>query len=178
VAAQLLTLNQHESPCWLNAVHLSTLRAHGFDKITERVFYLREDKSMSTTGRTTSRESGFGRSDQQTFTIPDSADGSAVAAIDLARNYSFIVVSCDDASDIPANTTLSAEVADDDSGALNPLYMQDGSAPWASGSLPTSGGFRFWLSHAYGAQRLRLILSNNTTGAVDLHVYGFDGAVR
>lgn len=133
---------------------------------------------MSTTGRTVSRETGFGRSDRQTFTIPNGADGSAVAAVDLDRNYSFLVISCDDASNIPASTVLSAEVADDDSGALNPLYMQDGSASWVSGTLPSSGGFRFWLSHAYGAQRIRLILSNTTTGAVDLHVYGFDGAVR
>ena len=133
---------------------------------------------MSTTGRTVNREQGFGRSDRQTFTIPNGADGSAVAAVDLARNYSFVVISCDDASDIPASTLMTAEVADDDSGALNPLYMQDGSASWVSGTLPTSGGFRFWLSHAYGVQRLRLILSNNTTGAVDFHIYGFDGAVR
>ena len=133
---------------------------------------------MSTTGRAVSREIGFGRSDRQTFTIPNGADGSAVAAIDLERNYSFIVISCDDASDIAADTTLSAEVADDDSGELNPLYMQDGSAPWTSAVLPTSGGFRFWLSHAFGIQRLRLILSNNTTGEVTLYVYGFDGAVR
>lgn len=133
---------------------------------------------MSTTGRTINREAGYGRSDRQTFTILNGTDGSAVAAIDLVRNYSFIVVSCDDAANIPASTTLSAEVADDDSGALNPLYLQDGGAAWGSGTLPTSGGFRFWLSHGYGVQRLRLILSNNTTGSVTLYVYGFDGAVR
>jgi hypothetical protein len=124
------------------------------------------------------RNIGFGRSDQQTFTIPGGANGAAVAAVDLARNYSFIVIACNDAAGIPASTTLSAQVADDDSGALNPLYMQDGSAIWHSGTLPTSGGFRFLLSHAFGAQRLRLILSNNASASVTLHVYGFDGAVR
>ena len=133
---------------------------------------------MSTFGRTVSRETGYGRSDRQTFTIPNGADGSAVAAVDLERNYSFIVISCDDASNIAADTTLAAVVAEDDDGALNPLYMQDGSAAWASGVLPTSGGFRFWLSHAFGAQRLRLILNNTTSGEVVLYVYGFDGAVR
>ena len=133
---------------------------------------------MSTTGRTVNREIGFGRSDRQTFTIPSSADGSAVAAVDLERNYSFIVITCDDSSNIAADSTLAAEVAEDDSGALNPLYLQDGSAVWASGILPTSGGFRFWVSHAFGVQRLRLILSNNTSGAVTFYVYGFDGAVR
>ncbi len=133
---------------------------------------------MSTTGRTVRREAGYGRSDRQTFTIPSSADGSAVAAVDLDRNYGFIVITCDDASNIAADTTLSAQVAEDDSGALNPLYMQDGNAAWNSGVLPTNGGFRFWLSHAFGVQRLRLVLSNNTSGAVTLYVYGFDGAVR
>ena len=133
---------------------------------------------MSTTGRTINREVGFGRSDRQTFTIPNGADGSAVAAVDLERNYSFVIISCDDASGITANTTLSAEAADDDSGALNPLYMQDGSAAWESGTLPTSGGVRFWLSHAFGVQRLRLILSNNASSDVTFYIYGFDGAVR
>lgn len=133
---------------------------------------------MSTTGRTINRDKGFGRSDRQTFTIPNGADGSAVAAVDLQRNYAFIVVSCADASAIAADTTLAAEAADDDSGALVPVYEQDGGAPWQSGTLPTSGGFRFWLTHAFGVQRLRLILSNSTTGAVTLYVYGFDGAVR
>jgi hypothetical protein len=133
---------------------------------------------MSTTGRDVRRNIGFGRSDQKTFTIGNGATGSAVAAVDLVRNFSFVVISCDDASGIPANTTLSAQAAEDDSGALNPLYMQDGSALWHSGTLPTSGGFRFLLSHAFGAQRLRLILSNSATASVTLHVYGFDGAVR
>ncbi len=133
---------------------------------------------MSTTGRTVNREIGYGRSDRQTFTIPNGADGSAVAAVDLGRNYSFVVVSCDNASGIPADTFLTAEAADDDSGALNPLYFQDGVAEWESGALPTSGGFRFWLSQAFGVQRLRLILSANATASVTLHIYGFDGAVR
>lgn len=133
---------------------------------------------MSTTGRTVNREVGFGRSDRQTFTIPNGANGSAVAAVDLERNYSFVIVSCDDAAGIPAATTLSAQAADDDSGALNPLYMQDASAVWQSGTLPTSGGLRFWLSHGFGLQRLRLILSSNTTADVTFYIYGFDGAVR
>jgi hypothetical protein len=124
------------------------------------------------------REVGFGRSDRQPFTIPNGADGSAVAAVDLERNYSFVAISCDDASGIPSGAVLSAEAADDDSGALNPLYMQDGSGEWQSGALPTSGGFRFWLGHVFGVQRLRLILSANTTDEVTLYVYGFDGGVR
>ena len=133
---------------------------------------------MSTSGRRVRREVGYGRSDRQTFTIPNGADGSAVAAVDLERNYGFVVISCEDSSNIPSNTTLSAEVADDDSGTLLPLYTQDGSGLWQSAVLPTSGGLRFWLSHGFGIQRLRLVLSANTTGAVTFYVYGFDGAVR
>ncbi len=133
---------------------------------------------MSTSGRTLRREDGYGRSDQQTFTIPNGADGSAVAAVDLARNYGFIVVGCEDTSNIAADSTLTAEVADDDSGALIPLYKQDGSGIWELAALPTSGGLRFWLSHAFGIQRIRLILSNTTGGAVSFTIYGFDGTVR
>jgi hypothetical protein len=139
---------------------------------------IHEERLMSTSGRTVRREDGFGRSDQQTFTIPNGEDGSAVAAVDLARNYGFILIACADTANIAADTTLSAEVAEDDSGSLLPLHMQDGAGLWESAVLPTSGGLRFWLSHAFGVQRLRLILSNNTTGAVSFTVYGFDGAVR
>ena len=106
---------------------------------------------MSTSGRTLRREDGYGRSDQQTFTIPNGADGSAVAAVDLARNYAFVVIACEDTSNIAADSTLTAEVADDDSGTLLPLYRQDGLGPWESAVLPTSGGLRFWLSHAWPA---------------------------
>jgi hypothetical protein len=133
---------------------------------------------MSTIGRTVRRENGYGRSDRQSFTIPNGADGSAVAAVDLERNYGFIVISCANASNIAADSTLSAEVADDDSGSLLPLYTQDGAGAWESAVLPGSGGLRFWLSPAFGIQRLRLILSNNSSGEVVFHVYGFDGAVR
>jgi hypothetical protein len=147
------------------------------DLLIEHVFYHRRRK-MSTTGRTVRRENGYGRSDRQSFTIPNGADGSAVAAVELERNYGFIVISCADASNIAADTSLNAEVADDDSGDLLPLYTQDGAAAWQSGVLPTSGGLRFWLSPAFGAQRLRLILSNNSEGEVVFHIYGFDGAVR
>jgi len=133
---------------------------------------------MSTSGRTVRREDGFGRSDQQSFSIPNGADGSAVAAVDLARNYGFVVIACADTSNIAADTTLSAEVADDDSATLLPLHTQDGAGVWESAVLPTSGGLRFWLSHAFGVQRLRLVLSNNSTGAVTFTIYGFDGTVR
>jgi hypothetical protein len=112
------------------------------------------------------------------FTIPNAADGSAVAAVDLERNYGFIVVSCPDTSNIAADTNLSAQVADDDSGSLLPLYTQDAGGAWQSAVLPTSGGLRFWLSPAFGVQRLRLILSNNSSGEVVFHIYGFDGTVR
>lgn len=129
--------------------------------------------------RETVRKAGWGRSDVQTFTIPASADGSAVAEVDLGRNYAFIVVKCEDCSNIPATTTLSAEVGYDDGDTLVDLYEQDDPGTlWESGNLPTSGTLGFLLNHAAGAQRLRLKLSNNASGgSVVFSIYGWDGGV-
>lgn len=130
---------------------------------------------MSTTGREWRVDQGFPRSDLKTFTIANGADGSAVDPVDLERNYAFFAVRCTDAQYIASSTTLAAQVGYADADALTNLWKQDGEAVWASGTLPTSGGFAFTLIHAFGAQRLRLVLSNNASGgAVVFEVYGFD----
>lgn len=129
--------------------------------------------------RDTVRKAGWGRSDVQTFTIPASADGSGVDAIDLERNYAFIVVKCEDCSNIPSSTSLSFEVGYDNSDTLCDLYEQDDpSTIYSKGDLPTSGTLAFLLNHAAGAQRLRPVLSNNASGgSVVFKVYGWDGGV-
>lgn len=130
---------------------------------------------MSTTGREWRVDQGFPRSDLKTFTIANGADGSAVDPVDLERNYAFIVVRCTDAQYIAASTTLGAEVGYADADAMTDLWKQDGEAIWASGTLPETGTFAFTIIPAFGAQRLRLKLSNNASGgAVVFEVYGFD----
>lgn len=128
---------------------------------------------MSTTGRTTRWDQGFGRSDQYTFTIPNGETGANVDPVNLLRNYAFLVVVCEDAGGV-ASGTLGAQVAYDDSGAMCDLYQQDGAAIWASGTLPTSGSFAFVLVHAFGAQRIRFVLSAAADDDLVLKVYGFD----
>lgn len=119
---------------------------------------------------------GLGRSDSQLFTIPSGANGSAVTPLDFGRGHTSYIIKCADASKIPATTTLSVKVSYDDADAEVDLFVQNGgTAKFATPNLPTSGTFGFQLLHAYGAQKLRFILSNNATGGnVVLEVMGFE----
>lgn len=119
---------------------------------------------------------GFGRSDLQTFTIANGANGSAVTPLNFLRGHAYYVVICEDASFIPATTTLRAQVGYDTGATMLDLYEQnDPATRWTKGSLPVTGTLSFILSHAFGAQYLRFILSNNATGgSVVFKVYGFD----
>ena len=132
---------------------------------------------MATTGSTRNRDAGLDRSDKKTFTIGSGATGSAVTPIDLGRPYAFIVVSCDLATGIAAATTMTAQAAADSTGTVKPVYQQNMLAVWTSGTLPTSGGFRFVLPAAAFSQQLRFVLSQNSTGAVAIDVYGYDGVI-
>ena len=48
----------------------------------------------------------------------------------------------------------------------------------ASGSVLWGKTERITPLKPFGIQRIRLILSNNTSGAVSFTLYGFDGTVR
>jgi len=120
---------------------------------------------------------GFGISQDQTFTIPSGTDGSAVAAIDLGRNYAFIIVRCADASNIAAASVMSAEVGVDDGDTLAELWIESGASAWASGTLPVTGTFQFVVPAAFGCQRIRLIVSVVTDGDVDLEIIGIDSGI-
>lgn len=118
---------------------------------------------------------GYGRSNAATFTIPSGASGSAVAPVNLGRNYTFLLLRCEDCAGIPASTKLALQVGEDASDTLCTLG-EDGAA-WASENLPTSGSIRFWVAPAAFAQRVRLVLSQNATANVVWTVYGFDGSI-
>jgi hypothetical protein len=118
----------------------------------------------------------FVAGDPETFTIADAADGSAVAAVDLAFNYKLVVVKCEDCQYIQASTNLTALVGYEALDTLSDLYEQDDpGTQWSKGSLPTTGTLAFVMTHAIGVRRLRLVLSNASSGgATVFKVYGLD----
>jgi hypothetical protein len=115
----------------------------------------------------------------QTFTIAAGANGSAVTAVDLGKPFKFILITCADCQYIPATTNLSAQVGYDENDGPFALYEQDDPATqWSIGSLPTNGTLAFVLTHAAGARRLRLVMSNNSNGgATAFVVRGLDGGL-
>lgn len=132
-----------------------------------------------TSPRQVSPLEGYGRSPRKTFTIPDEANGSLVAAADLETNYSFVVIRAPSTAVIPAATTFSLWIGDHDSDELLPLWNPDTGTLWNSGTLPTTGGFRMLVPAAFGAQRVRIVMSANiTSGPLALHVYGLDPVVK
>jgi hypothetical protein len=101
----------------------------------------------------------------QTFTIPDGANGGAVAPADLGANYKAILIRCADCQYIPASTNLSMQASEGAADTMCDVYeVDDPSTLWSKGSLPTSGTLRVVVTHAFGARRVRLVLSNNSTG--------------
>ena len=124
--------------------------------------------------------SGYGIAVVQSFTIANGADGSAVDEIDLGRNYLYLMVTIEDASNIAASTNLSAQVGYGDDDDLVALYeINDPSTAWSKGSLPETGTLGFVLTHAVGVQRIRFVLSNNASGgSVVIKVRGLGGGIR
>jgi hypothetical protein len=118
---------------------------------------------------------GFRATDYFTETIADGTDGTGNAEIDLGANFKVLGIVCEDASGIQQATDLEAEIAFDVNSMLCDLYEQDDpSTEWAAGDLPTAGHFAFILTHAFGVRKLRLILSQNASGAnVVFKIYGF-----
>lgn len=102
-----------------------------------------------------------------TFTIADGADGSAVAAVSLGKlAWDDIVVVCEDCDGIQAATTLAVWVGYDTASQLVALYDQDDPGTiLALGNLPATGTLAFLLTKAKGARRIRLVLSQATSGA-------------
>lgn len=125
-------------------------------------------------GRTQHEGIGYGRSDKLSFTIGNGATGALVAAVDLGRNYAYLLVKCENCQYIPSTTTLKANVGYADDDALSALKERDDpGTEWVSGNLPTSGSLAFALVHALGAQRIQFVLSKAASGgAVVFDVYG------
>jgi len=121
---------------------------------------------------------GFARSDVATYTIPNGNNGGNLGAVDLGRNYLYIVITCADMTGIAATTNMTAEVAYDPDDATATLYERDlPQTQWSKGNLPTSGSFAFCLVHALGAQKIKLLLSQNTDAEVVFRIYGIGTSI-
>lgn len=120
---------------------------------------------------------GFGVSEEKEFVIPNGADGSGVAAIDLGRMYAYVRVYCTDAGGIDASTTVTAKQGFAATDTLVDVCDQDDpGTPWSK-DVPATGTFSFNFVAAYGSRRLHLTLSKNTTAEVTVKVVGMIGAL-
>lgn len=122
---------------------------------------------------------GFSRSDAQTFAIGSGADGSAVTPLDFGRGYAMYIVKILSTANIAAASALRIKVSYAAADAEVDLYNSDDpTTRWSKSPLPTGANtVGFVLTTAFGAQKLRFILSNVTTGAVNIEVYGVDPTV-
>lgn len=118
---------------------------------------------------------GFWATDALTYTIAENTDGTGNTTLNLGANYKVIGIQCEDCSNIPAQTNMSAQVAFDANSAIHDLYEQDDPATeWSQGALPTTGTLAFILTHAFGTRKIRLILSNMASGGdVVFKIFGF-----
>lgn len=130
--------------------------------------------------RETHVEAGWGRSDKKTFTIVDGNNGANVEAINLGRNYAYIIIRCDDCQYIQAATTLGVKAADDEAQALDSVYEYSANTlTLLAPTLPTSGSMRFLLTPAFGAQYVHFTLSKDASGgSVVLDVYGLAESIQ
>ena len=102
---------------------------------------------------------------EQTFTITNGNDGSAVAASDLGAPYKFIQIRCEDCQFVPAVTGVVAWVDPAAAGTLCRVYeLDDPATQWSVSPLPVAGTLAFVLTQSMGMRRIRLVLSANSTG--------------
>lgn len=115
-------------------------------------------------------------SSQGTFTIPSGQNGSAETPVDLGANYKAILIRCENCQYIPASTTMRLQAGEGASDTMCNVYpADDPSSQWVSGDLPTSGTLRLVSTNAFGARRIRVILSNNSTGGSTVfYIYGIE----
>ena len=117
------------------------------------------------------------RSKTHTFSIANTKTGSLLDPVNLGRPYKTLLIECYDCDNIAAATNLTAEVGVDSGSTMGLLYEQDDpSTLWSKGALPTTAvTMAFALTHAFGMQRIRFILTNAASGGtVVLKITGID----
>lgn len=129
--------------------------------------------------RNVSFKSGWPRSDAHPFVIPNGADGSDVAVVDLLRGYWAVAIECLNANGIAGATTFSLKVSYDTVGELSDLQTLNFQGAFVSATLPAGSGETFGgvVLDAVGVQRLQIILDNVSTAEVTFNVWGIDAGV-
>jgi hypothetical protein len=124
-------------------------------------------------------DGGYLAGQEVTFTIPNNANGSAVALADLGKPYTFILVRCEDTDGIDTSVTMTATVKYAGTDTAVDLWEQNGVQKWTSGVLPAtaSGTFGFVLIHALGFRHIGFTLSKVTTAPVVFKLRGLDGVL-
>ena len=118
---------------------------------------------------------GFGRSDAKVYTVP--SGGTLTERVDLGRNYAFIVITCEDASDIAAGTGMSFNVSPEEGIPLLTVLTKDTGAAFLTEDLPVSGTFYLMVPNVFGARFVQPVLDTVTDGEVILKVWGYDPTV-
>lgn len=120
---------------------------------------------------------GFGRSDK--FTVTITTGNTTATAADLLRGYSFFMISCADCSKIQAGTKLRFQTAGDTGDTPIDLWNISGSSIFETGTLPTSGTFKFMLTSAFGEQLIKPVLTASASGgSVLIDIVGFDPTIQ
>jgi hypothetical protein len=118
----------------------------------------------------------FEKTETKSFVIPNAADGSAVAAVDLGYNSKALVLRCADCSAIPAATNLAVFVAESAGDDLCAVYAGD-TGLIVSLAMPAVGTWRLVLPDGFGARRVRLVLSAVVTADTTFEISGVDAGV-
>lgn len=118
--------------------------------------------------------SSFEMTAAKTFTIPAGQTGELIDAVDLGANSKGIAIAIPDCSVISAGKTLYAQAAETADGALCDVYLCDQPNVRWSAELPTSRSWRILLADAFGARRLRFILSAALATPLTILIYGYD----
>lgn len=122
-------------------------------------------------------QTGFPTSNLYEYIIP--ASGSIApngTVVNFGRPYAAIAVTCNDASMIPSRA-LKARVARSAAGTVMPLWKANGEAEWVSGTLPTSGGFTFVLTHGFYVQKVQFEFNGTLTAGGTLFVSGYEPGI-
>lgn len=110
------------------------------------------------------------------FIIPSGATGVAISPVDLGMNYDVAIISCDDLTGVPVNTTLRVQVGEKIADTPRTVYLIDTPGTAWGEVIPASGSYRVVCLDAFGARLLRVVLDKAVTQSKIFIVYGLNGS--
>lgn len=118
---------------------------------------------------------GFGMSDVKTYTIANVA--TVGEQVDLGRPYAFILIMCANMTGI-ASGQLRLKGSPAEGIPLHDIYEQNTATLWGSGTLPTTGTYSVFVTHAFGMRFLQPYLTANSDAALTFKIIGFDPIIK